>query len=449
MNALLVECHRKLGSEGVRTLFAFDNADKLPRKELQAYCSFCRELPSESALVMLFSGSSALTQVFKVGSNLEQEVWWHQIQLKPLSQAEVLPYLEQALSQAGYSEKLELTENQIQQMADLGKGLPGRINKIFPSVVLEPGLLKIKAKSKVSGTPVWIMLGLAGLLIVSFLFVSYQHGLFERVMPVFSLDELSSVDDESAVSSKEIDERDSKQKARLAMLDGVLKEKGINLPKVEQKPVLEKKEHVSESILGELVVLGEELVAEPESEVAVAAVESGIDESLSINTPTTSEAPSSDRILTSTQVNGNPDVYGNKTLGVSQEISEPKLNNDLDLKKKDEVKQIPVEKVANESIHFRSKAWLQGYSNNSYMAQILGSYSEETALNFIDQVGKQKFEVFYLVNEHKGKPWYVVFYGIFPAKTHAQDAVKNAPKIIRSQNPWIRRSSEVLASYPK
>lgn len=429
---LLAECHRRVAADGVRTLFTFDNADKLPKKELQAYCNFCKELPPESALVMLFSGSSGLIQTTKLGSGLEQGVWWHQIQLKPLSQEDVLPYLDQALMIAGSSEALELTDNQIQQMVDLGKGLPGRINKLFPSVVLEPGLLKIKTKHKKRGTPVLIMFGLSGLLILSFIFVSFQHGLFDRIIPVFSLEEKLEVKTlevpkgEFVIGDRELDDRDLKQKSRLAMLDRVIREKGISLPlDVQTEEIIEAP--LSENGLGNInqKVLGEKIGAGLEKnsipEVLVLKVEESAEISQEVSVQ---EKPIA--------------------IFVGSDNKEQEK-----LQEKEIVKQDSVNDKSKVSLSFRSKNWLQAQPGSSYLAQILGSYSEQTALNFIEKIGEQKIDIFYLMTQHKGKPWYVVFYGIFPAKTHAQDAVKNSPKIIRSQNPWIRRSSEVLASYPE
>ena len=130
LNVLLTECHRLVATDGLRTIFAFDNADKIPKKELQEYFSFCKNLPPESALVMLFAGSSSLIQSSKLGNTLNQNIWWHQVQLKPFSQSDVLLYLDQALMLAGCSEKLKLTDVQLQQLVELGKGLPGR-TKVF------------------------------------------------------------------------------------------------------------------------------------------------------------------------------------------------------------------------------------------------------------------------------------------------------------------------------
>jgi DamX protein len=443
LTILLTECHRLVASDGVRTLFAFDNADKLPKKELQAYCSFCKELSPESALVMLFVGSNGLIQSSKLASDLELDVWWHQIQLKPLSQTEVLPYLERALVLAGCSVKLELTDVQIQQISELGKGLPSRINKLFPSVVLEPGLLKIKAKSNSRGAPIWIMFGLAGLLVISFIFVSYQHGLFDRIVPVFSLDdELVSAKLDKDVSPVVpdvdlglIDERSLQQKARLAMLDTVMKEKGISIPLAKE----------SEKIIQNPSPLKLSL-NETKQNVLDKAIEDDLAKSLEQGTFDLPE-----QALNKGEQENDVDLSGREDeVLIDKEVRDSKINTKLveNLKEKEILKPYTVTKYEDRSLDFKSKAWLKGQSESSYLAQILGSYSEETAVNFIRKIGKQKFEVFYLQTEHKGKSWYVVFYGIFPAKRHAQDAVKNAPKIIRSQNPWIRRSTEVLASYP-
>jgi type II secretory pathway predicted ATPase ExeA len=432
LRLLLTECHRLVAVDGVRTLFAFDNADKMPKKELQEYFNFCKELPAESALVMLFSGSSALIQASKLGSNLNQNEWWHQVQLKPFSQIDILPYLEQALTLAGYSEKLQLTENQTQQLVELGKGLPGRINKLFPSVVLEPGLLKIKSKPRSRIVPIWIMLGLAGLLVISFIFVSYQHGLLDRFAPVFSfedepLESKPQASESSKVRDRLLEEKNNQQRSRLAMLDGVLKEQGISVPITPENE--SKSSHIDENL--DDVTLKDSL----EKQI----VEGGIlDKNVLPGKEQEEKAPIKKQV--------EPEE-GAQDSDKLESADPPLVIDSIQVKKHVSSSDAPPQKHVHAA--FRSKAWLLEQPESSYLAQILGSYSEETAQKFIQKIGKQKFDVYYLETEHKGKPWFVVFYGIFPAKAHAQDAVKNAPKLIRSQNPWIRRSAEVLASYPK
>tara|TARA_R110002072_G_scaffold45422_7_gene126392 strand:+ start:16078 stop:17727 length:1650 start_codon:yes stop_codon:yes gene_type:complete len=426
LSVLLVECHRLVASEGVRTLFIFDDADKLSKKNLQTLFGFCRELPPESALVMLFSGSSSLLQWSKSGSNLEQTTWCHQVQLKPLSQPDVHAYLEQALAAAQYDGELELSESQLQQLSDLGKGLPGRINKLFPSIVLEPGLLKLSPRKKRSAFPVHVLFGIAGLLIASLVFVSYQHGIFDRIIPVLSLENnnkevvkkevIAPVSDASGSRKVGLMEKQRQQETRLAMLDRALKEKGISLS--EEK-----------GAFGDRFAAGEDDSA---LELDLQASTEGVQVSGAIEV-------SSSLMQEGTEVALEKNASeGAESSSEGSGVGHQALTN----------KELVVEKKAMPE-NFKPKSWLSGQPSSSYMAQILGSYQERTAQEFIKKVSKQKFEVYYLKTEHKGKPWYVVFYGVFPAKTHAQDAVKNAPKVIRSQNPWIRKASDVLSSYPR
>lgn len=439
-SCLLRECHRLVATDGVRTLFAFDNADKLPRKELQEYCGFCKEMPAESALVMLFSGPSSLIQTSKLGSNLEKDIWFHQIQLKPLSSAEVLPYLEQSLALSGYLGKFELTELQVQQLVDLGKGLPGRINKLFPSVVLEPGLLKIKKTAESRGAPLWIMFGLAGLLVVSFLFVSYQHGLFDRLVPVFSLEDKvateSLVLNDEINAEKALDEFDRKQKSRIAMLDKVLREKGVSLPDESKSEELSSvSENIEQSKFDDVqeVEINSTIEEINEEKIVKLSLVGGLDSVLDKN---------DDSIQTPQQ------KVDERPIKIAQDDAESKVAVNLQTVEKSKFGKLVVEEESL-SPFFRSKEWLQEQAEGAYLAQILGSYSEQTALKFIEKIGEQKVEVFYLKTEHKDKAWFVVFYGVFLGKSYAQDAVRSSPKLIKDQNPWIRRSAEVLASYPK
>lgn len=428
LKSLLKECHRIVAANGKRTLFAFDNADRISKKDMQTLLDFCRGIPPESALVMLFAGSNSLLQWSKLGSNIEQAAWCHQIQLKPLSQMDVSSYLEQALEAAGSLEGLDLSEPQLQQLADLGKGLPGRINKLFPSVVLEPGLLKIQMRHKKPAFPGVVLFGLAGLLIASFIFVSYQHGMFDRILPVFSLDKTED-NTPSIVVAQNDDmtdalEKERQQASRLNMLDRVLKEKGLSLPSVIEK----QSESLKKDAIDEVVP-----VSEP-------ALDGNKD----------LKVEPKDAVLETALTGNNERVVEVVTKGVSAQQKSSKSDPIVDSEEKAQTKKNEAGPLIQSAEHdqFKSKAWLSKQPSTSYMAQILGSYQEQTAHKFIEKVGKQKFEVYYLKTEHKGKPWYVVFYGIFPAKTHAQDAIKNAPKVVKNQNPWIRKVSDVYASYP-
>lgn len=419
---LLRTCDDYFELHGQRTLFVFDNADKLPKQQLLALCGFCRRLPEDSSLVMLFAGSSALLQSSKLGANLEQDAWWHQIQMKPFSRDEIQGYLQQALNAAGYQGTLELNDQQLNQLAQIGKGLPGRINKIFPSVILEPGLLKIPILKKTRNTTFRVMFGLAALLVLSFLFVSFQHGVFDRLIPVFSLTPIDKPGEPAMPEKIETAEpaENVRQLARLALLDAELKKQGLALPHEDAEPAMAEQQNTAMN------------------------EENGL--------PEKSKGELSENALTGSVEQPAPDTGAEqekeKAAGVGQQDTVNPEEAVSDVAKSSDAATPLVEGKVERHKAFRSKQWLEKQPKKAYIPQILGSYEEQTAQKFIQELGVQKFEIFYLETEHKGRPWFVVFYGVFPSKAHAQDAIKNAPKRIKSQNPWLRSVDGVLGSYP-
>lgn len=414
-DSIIQACESFRLNQGLRTLVALDNADKLPKQQLLALCAYYHELSIENAACLLFAGPVSLLQAARCVSNQDQDPWWHQIQLKPFSQEEIGVYLQQALGAAGFDAKLELTDQQLLQVAQVGKGLPGRINKIFSSVLLEPGTLKIAPKKNKKHLPLQLFFGVAFLLIISFLLVSYQYGLFDQLdTPTKSLSQ------ETKVS---IFEEELEQRQRLDMLNEALKKQGMVMPE------------------------------SAEAVIAVQEVQ---------NIETQEESADTRFQLRETDISDSED-YGIAISGSSEGQSEQAADETVDMKTQSDEPSQPVDKeqqsfgVKNEKKPkpldkppaFRSKEWLEVQAKDAYMTQILGSYDEKTALKFIDELGKPEFEIYYLEAEHKGKPWFVVFYGIHSSKKLAQDAVSRAPKRIQDQTPWIRRSQEVLSSYPK
>lgn len=422
---LLKACESQLALDGRRTLFIFDCADKLPRQQVLALCGFCRNLPDESPLVMLFSGSHALLQNSKLGTNLEQNAWWHQIQLKPLSSNEILAYLNQALAAAGYTGELELNEQQLAQLVQVGKGLPGRINKIFPSVLLEPGLLKLPSLRTKRTISLGVMAGLVGLLVLSFLIVAFQHGVFERLMPVFSL-ESSEESIPEAIPQKVVSDTESEnqQAARLAMLNAELEKQALTLQEKQEDSVsvdaslqqTQAMDSAERSASDEATDLSKVIDVEPSEGVVqpVVEVEQAVSKHSALEQPREEESKSADVVV---------------------ELSKPK-------------QQPVMAESSKRNAAFRDKSWLQTQPKNAYIPQILGSFEEQTAIKFIRQLGDQKYDIYYLETEHKARPWFVVFYGVFATKTEAQAAIKSAPERIKRQNPWLRSVDSVLGSYP-
>ncbi len=417
-------CEHFQKAEGRRTFFIFDDADKLPKQQLQSLCAFCRDLPAESPLVMLFAGNNSLLQNAKIGSNLEQEAWWHQVLLKPLLVDDLVSYLEQALVAAGFQGDLQISELQKQQIMQIGKGLPGRINKVFPSILLEPGTLKIpknKGKKRIAFP---LMMGLAGLLIMSFVLVSYQHGLLEPFL-VESDQQPKLLSDQVAGPQ---DPLLAQQAARLALLDRELKKQGVQEPSLTLSERREPEpEPEPELVPDDQYPVGDDSIGQPTASDQI--------------TPTTELAPVDEN---------SADVAVSVEEIATQAIDTDALRDIVAIKRSENPVTDKVIQPAVDARHpaFRDKSWVQSHPKDAYMAQILGSYDEQTALKFIKELGDQAFDIYYLETRHKGRQWYVVFYGVYPTKVEAQAAIKASPKRIVNQKPWLRTVAGVLQSYP-
>jgi len=439
LNRLTQYFEQQFQANGHRAFLVIDNAERLPKKELQLYFSFFRDLPPESGVVILFSGQPSLLQYAKLGSNIGREEWIHQIHVKPLSGEDLVPYLQLRLESAGFKEVLTLSDAQQQHLIDVGKGLPGRINRIFSSVVLEPGLLKI-ARTKKTGVPQKIVFGIASLLLMSFLIVSHQHGLLDTILEKGVVEKFEPlVDSQEPMSSRGIEsgkaiesELSKRQRQeRLDMLDrAIAKSVGGATLKAE----------IVSGVVSDSHRIEPEQDADIQEEVAAQIDEVvGLNANSGISADPALESELEPRAGLSSAVTldraGKEEAVASKAVALEQaDAPDDKSGAGLGEQSRNEF--------------FRARAWVSGQSVTDYSAQILGSYKEETALKFIGSLGSLKHEVFYLKTLHKGKSWYVVFYGLFSTKSAAQKAVADASKAIRSQNPWLRRLDGVLKSYP-
>jgi septal ring-binding cell division protein DamX/type II secretory pathway predicted ATPase ExeA len=455
---LLVECTQYQQSDSRRTLFIFDCADKLPRQQLQALCGFCRQLPDESSLVMLFSGSGAVMQNSRLGANLDQDAWWHQIQLKPLMGAEVQNYLAQAMEAAGYQGLFELSEQQLEQLVQIGKGLPGRINKIFASIILEPGQLKLPSLKSNRTVSIRVMSVLVVLLVCSFLFVAFQHGLFERFKPVFTLELSDSVGEKEVVKQSAVKDPSNtalERTERLARLDAEIERQGLSLSEQvslkEGSGQNEKQGNLPVPSESSLIDRKSNQPIEPVAEITQEDLKGAVDQANDImqevapeKASTTGHAPTPKSPLPESEKDS-PEKTENRLVvaKVEQDAGKSAIVYEKSVVK-------PENPVIESTRHgaFRSRNWLETQPATAYLPQILGSFEEQTALIFIEELGKQKYDIYYLETEHKGRPWFVVFYGVFPDKKLAQGAIRSAPERIQRQQPWLRRADSVLNSYP-
>jgi type II secretory pathway predicted ATPase ExeA len=426
---------QRFRDDGIRTVLIIDNADQLSKKELQFFLLCFKALHQESGVILLLVGLPSLLKQASLGDNAGVDEWLHQIQLKPLSKTDLVDYLQLRLVDVGYEGSLTLTQDQLQHLVETGKGLPSRINRMFSSVLLKPGALKV-VSPKVSKIPLWVSLGIVGVLCFSFLLVSYQHGLldFDGVEVASVLESAIEVPQSGGDAFLE-----TQKLARMKLLDTALKENTIKADSLVAEQLIELEARQTEVSSRSSVMPENEIKPKADKqagvidqgkilELVVSAAFKGLDREASEKQKTESVTKVDERVV----------------------LAEP-LSADVAVKSvvKPDVKPTVVVNASSPAHQsFRNKAWVLKRSSSSYSAQILGSYKEQTARDFIDKIGKLDQEIYYLKTLRKGKPWFVVFYGLFSDKNVAKAALANSPAIIVSQGPWLRRFDGILKSYP-
>jgi len=428
---LVQQCDLMFQETGKRTLLVVDDADLLLNEELQLYLSVFRSLPVESGAVLLLAGTPKLLRFTSEGGNIGRDERLHQIQLKPLTNDEAVEYIECRLASVGYPDQISLSDGQRENLAKMGKGLPGRINRFFAYIVFELGLPEAK-KISVNHMANKVLFSIAGLLLLSFVLVSYQHGLLDfssMDSDVVTEQKVDESNGDNRVKSEEENLIALQRDARLKMLDLAIKD---SVPDDEIFAP-----HGGNDII----------VRSPSSSVAV-NIENKQKSFLNVepeSAPQKKLSKQSEIRNESGVVSVSSEMLKKQSLGAK--VSAVKSNSLV--VKTVAGKSVSTEKLPDRLKSFRSKGWVMSQPSSNYSAQLLGSYSEKTVVQFVEQAGKIDPELYYLKTLYKGRDWYVVFYGSFISKAAAQDAVSAGPRVIQKQGPWLRRFDGILNSYPK
>ena len=421
MTRLIDHCNLNYQSTGKRTLLILDDADLLSSEELALYLSVFKSLPVESGVVLLLAGTPKLLKFAYSGGEIERDEQVHQIQLKPLTNVESIDYIKCRLASVGYTDALSLTDNQKNNLAKMGKGLPGRINRFFAYIVFELGLPEAE-KPNENNMVRKVLCSIAGLLLLSLILVSYQHGLLDFSGGGSGLAVLQEEKgQEHQVKAEEAQIIARQQEARLRLLNLANEEASAQVLS-----------HDLDSEKKTETVAPVQLENDAQSEVSVSETVQVVEES-DLRLPVVNEQKAHTNLSS-----------------VSQVEVEVVLSDVQKVERVESKVIVGDESRANAPIKpksFRTKDWVLSKALTNYTAQLLGSYNEETAVQFIKKSGV--LDLYYLKTLYKGKAWYVVFYGDFPSKKAAQKAVSVAPKVVQDQGPWLRQFQGVLLSYSK
>ena len=395
-------------STGKRTLLVVDDAHETNKESFQLLISTFKHLSNDAGVCLLISGrKDVLHSITSDGVESDNCSWIHQIQLKPFSLDDALTYVSLRLIRAGASAEPDLSGAQQKALHELGKGCPGRINRIAPAVLLDVfGASEIKKRNPKGLS--WLLAGISASLLISFLIIAYQYNLFSD-----SSEGLPSVDvvephDDRNVGSDVLT-------AREKLAEIIAHEKESLSPTYSSGDEVQPSEAISES-LGTPVL---ELPEEPKEKLGIVVIkESAVEEVRA-------------EIL---EAKVEVSVAGSVVLPVAPEKeSVPKVEP-----KKVEIKKVnKVEKAEVRHSGFRTEAWVNKQLSSAYTIQVLGSRSEETAIKYIDKTSASA-SLLYVGSTYKGGAWFVVISGIYPDKSAARKALASLPAAVKKQKPWLR-----------
>jgi septal ring-binding cell division protein DamX len=412
---------------GRRTLLIIDDADRLPKEEMRLYPAVFRELPPETGTVLLLSGTPELIEAVSVGSEGVREDWFHQIQVKPLNEDEMQAYLQSWLETCGLSQPLRLSESQLSHLAEMGKGLPGRINRVFPGVFLGAVTMPDAESRKPSMIPTRVVLAtIASLLALSYVIVAGQHGWWQSDPESPVQRTLERPDTEAGPTEEQVTARlrridEAMQRlARTAQTDAEVASPPAEMS--EESAPVSAQDYASIAFVGEQIVPAQRV--EPAAQSSLVAQDAP-----SARIPVLEALVQPHATAESGAAGAEPETPVIGTYPPSEQVA-------------------ATEETAEQTGPRRSASWVRAQSKSAFAAQVLGTYTEQTAREFVTSMPTAVDDIYYVETRYKSKPWFVVLYGVFPDRAAAARALQSAPVRVQNQKPWLRSFDGIRASLP-
>ena len=428
---------------GKRVLVIIDDAHALPHDELELYLQVMASLDAESGVALLLAGLPSLTASVSTYEHPDKEEWLHQVQLKPLNAMEVKEYVQCRLEAAGYVGSDVLSDQQLSQLVDLAQGNPGSVNDYFALVALGKTEGVAPARTGDHRVPHMALVSIAVLIAFSFLFVSYQHGFFD--FEVADQDKVSG--EQQSLNALKLKEE------RLAKIEQAIEQVSDAPMVVEEAPKMvvasssEPEERGATNTQEVKLSAKSDQIEGEENKSALADISTEVSPVRNEGVADTISEPESTQAV-STVISKPKDQKEVEISPVAEaqraEATKTDASKVSDAAKKD---QGPPQSVKVKP-YYQADKWVNAQQDSAYTAQILGSYNEQTAINFIkSNIGKAP-ELYYIESRYKGKPWYIVLLGSHPSKSEARKAVDTSVSSIRKQKPWLRSFKGIKDSLP-
>ena len=449
-DAVLQRCReayeRLYSSHGKRTFLIIDDADRLDGEDLVGLIESLALMGADSPLTLLCASARKLESLEKYYDKDS----FYQLSLAKLKRHEIGEYVEQGLASVGYRETLTLSDAKLDALLVRSHGLPASIETYMGSVIFtgDDSYTETVSDVKPTKVPVAVLGVIVMVLLGSFVFVAHQHSLFAG-----AFDGISGPDQGL--------ENFEAKKQRIAMLDKALKQSEKFEAEAEAEVLNFGQEPVSAS--SDKVVQHN-----ADSEQAEETSESNAKERLNVSSSESLDIEPV-KVALAEPVEEKRRLPAELKKNVAELVTEPAA---LDKTEKERTESLslankglvasPVERPSNlpkspatdtgvasaspetsvmkdgssGSAHYREPRWVARQSDAAHTFQVLGSYNESTAKTFVER--NPDIGLYYVRSTYKGKPWYVVLYGMYPDAAAARAARPKLPKKVALEKPWIR-----------
>ncbi len=447
----------------INTLVVVDDVDDLAEETVRLMLQGVDEISAgESGVHFILAAQSGWTSGF-VSNDVTNMLsgMLYQVHVQPLSQEDTENYVRQRLYKAGAKPEILFSNVQLSALCGLGKGNPGRINRVAPGVLLgTPGDESVqasdKAKLRFTFPPLkqaaWALLAVS-VICVSCLLYLYGGDDSENSRPE------SDASTRRIISSAPGSPDQGKQESTLDKLARLsLNESGQGNDTSETNDAGETgNADLPASAAGPDPYI--EAQAAQLAESSVPATVKPLNNTQPTNIPSANVPPANvpavpekkplpeldnspidqpaERVGKSADTRVNSHANNVENSGANSRENNSGGNNSGG-------NNSGGNSVANQTVPpdnstrpgFRSAGWVKSQNPSHYLVQLLGSYNETTARRFLKQYSDAGF--FYIQSTYKGKAWFVVLDGPYPDKAKANRAVASMPEKIRKMTPWIR-----------
>lgn len=385
-----------------RWVLVMDNADAASDQALNALVNGFRAADTSSAAVLMFAGSPGLTERLPIP--LTDESAFYEVRLSPLDDEELQHFVQASFDHVGGDAQEFLDSSSLAAISARSKGNMKRVREVAPAILLG---YERSEKSSPSAGPTGSIKPLAKVLQAGLgrrqrLWAATMLGLLGLSVIVAAFLHDGSVEPEEDVPSEVTTDFDEIERAREVIADTERQLSGTE-ESTETGAAVEGlvEREVSDEEAGGTAV---DSRSRPEV-VEVDGSDIG------------SDAPSQPEDM-------DPDVA---------EVPEPEPEQEPETAPEE-----PAEPAFSPGLpaYYRDADWLRSRPEGSHTIQLLGSFNESTAIDFIENHDLDG--LVYVRSTHQGRPWFVVIQGEYPNQRAARAGIEELPPEIRELGPWTR-----------